>query len=246
MPEYVERTYRRTVSPDLVTFEVKVMETDLQIAAERDLSAEATEIVRALRAELESYIARDPGFKEALRPYRLRPDAREIARAMAAAADLAGVGPMAAVAGAIAERVGCGLGAYSTQVIVENGGDIWLQGSCERIVGIFAGASPFTGKLAVRVAADLLPAAICTSSGTVGPSLSFGKADAAAALAGTGALADAAATAIGNAARSADDIPAAIAAAQRIPGVTGALVIVGERLGAWGKVELVPAHRCAE
>ena len=245
MPDYIERTYRRTASPDLVTFEVKVMQTDLLIAAERDLSAEAAKIVRACRSDLEAYIARDPGFKEALTPYPLQPDAPEIARAMADAAALAGVGPMAAVAGAIAERVGRGLAPYSTEVIVENGGDIWLQGRRERTVGVFAGESPFTGKLAVRVEGSVLPGAICTSSGTVGPSLSFGKADAAIALAGTGALADAAATAIGNAARSADDIPKAIELAQRIPGVLGAVVIIGERLGAWGQVELVRAvaHR---
>ncbi|UCH35256.1 MAG: UPF0280 family protein, partial [Armatimonadota bacterium] len=156
MPEYVERTYRRTASSGLVTFEVKVLQTDLLIAAERDLSEDAREIVRACRGELEAYIKRDPGFKGALRPYRLRDDAPEIARAMAAAAELAGVGPMAAVAGAIAERVGRGLAAHSREVIVENGGDIWLHGNRERTVGVFAGASPVTGKLAVKLDAALM------------------------------------------------------------------------------------------
>ena len=239
MPEYIERTYSRTVAGDLVTFEVKVAQTDLLISAERELAAQAAELVRAYRAELEGYIARDPGFERALRPYSVRGDAPEIARSMADAARLAGVGPMAAVAGAIAEGVGRGLAAHSTQVIVENGGDIWLQGNRERVVGVFAGASPFTGKLGVRLAADLMPCSICASSGTVGPSLSFGQADAAIAVAPGGALADAAATAIGNAVRSADDIDAALQLAQRIPGLLGAVVIVGDRLGARGRVELV-------
>jgi len=239
MPEYVERTYRRTVAPDLVTFEVRVMQTDLLIAAESDLGARAAEIVRACRRDLESYIARDPGFKEALRPYAVRDDAPKIARAMAAAAELAGVGPMAAVAGAIAEEVGRGLAGDSRAVIVENGGDIWLQGESERLIGVFAGASPFTGKLAVRLAADLMPCSICTSSGTVGPSLSFGKADAAIAVAGSGALADAAATAIGNAVGGPDEVEAGIEAARRIPGLFGAVAIAGDKLAAWGRVELV-------
>jgi len=239
MPDYVDRTYRRTVATDLVTFEVKVVQTDLLIAAERDLSARAEEIVRACRRDLEDYIARDPGFREALQPHRPRDDAPEIVRAMAAAAELAGVGPMAAVAGAIAERVGRGLAADSPRVIVENGGDIWLQGNGERTVGVFAGTSPFTGRLAVRLDAALMPCSICTSSGTVGPSLSFGKADAAIAVAGSGALADAAATAIGNAVKSADDINAALGLAQRIPGMFGAVVVIGDNLGAWGRVELV-------
>jgi ApbE superfamily uncharacterized protein (UPF0280 family) len=241
MSEYVERAYRRTVASDLVTFEVKVMQTDLLIAAERDLSAQAEEIVRACRRDLEDYIARDAGFKETLRPYRVREDAPEIVRAMAAAAALAGVGPMAAVAGAIAEAVGRGLAADSPQVIVENGGDIWLQGNRGRTVGVFAGASPFTGKLAVRLDAGIMPCSICTSSGTVGPSLSFGKADAAIAVAGSGALADAAATAIANAATSRDDLNAALELAQGIPGVLGAVVIIGDSLGAWGQVQLVKA-----
>lgn len=238
-PEYVERTYRRTTSPDLIRFTVRVMQTDLLIAAERDLTAQAQELVRACRADLEPYIKRDPGFEEALHPYHVRDDAPEIVRAMADAAALANVGPMAAVAGAIAERVGRGLGAYCGDVIVENGGDIWLQGCRERTVGVFAGPSPLSGKLALRVEGGMMPVAVCTSSGTVGPSLSFGGADAAIAIAGAGALADAAATAIGNAARSADDVPAAIEAAQRIPGLLGAVVIVGERVGAWGQVQLV-------
>jgi ApbE superfamily uncharacterized protein (UPF0280 family) len=239
MPEYIERTYRRTVALDLVTFEVKVMATDLLIAAERDLSARAEELVRACRDDLVAYIKRDPGFKEALRPYHVRGDAPEVARAMAAAAEVAGVGPMAAVAGAIAERVGRGLAVEAHEVIVENGGDIWLQGNRERTVGVFAGRSPFTGKLGVRLAVDLMPCSICTSSGTVGPSLSFGKADAAIAVAGSGALADAAATAIGNAVGGADEVEAGLDVARRVPGVLGAVVIVGDKLAAWGRVELV-------
>jgi hypothetical protein len=239
MREYVERTYRRTVARGLVTFEVKVMQSDLLIAAARDLTARATEIVRACRCDLEAYIARDPGFKEALRPWAVGDDAPQIARAMAAAAALAGIGPMAAVAGAIAEEVGRGLAADSAQVIVENGGDIWLQGASERLVGVFAGASPFTGKLAVRLAADLMPCSICTSSGTVGPSLSFGKADAAMAIAASGALADAAATAIGNAVGGPDEVEAGIAVARSIPGLCGAVAIAGDKLAAWGRVELV-------
>jgi len=239
MPEYIQRTYRRTVTPDLVTFEVRVMQTDLLIATECDLSAPAAEIVRACRTDLNAYIARDPSFAEALAPCAIPDDAPEIVRAMAAAAQLAGVGPMAAVAGAIAERVGRGLAAHSRHVIVENGGDIWLQGDCERTVGVFAGQSPLTGKLAVRLTADLMPCSICASSGTVGPSLSFGKADAAIAIAGSGALADATATALGNAVKTSDDIAGALELAQRIPGLFGAVIVIGSALGAWGRVELI-------
>ncbi|UCH35631.1 MAG: UPF0280 family protein, partial [Armatimonadota bacterium] len=132
--------------------------------------------------------------------------------------------------------------AHSREVIVENGGDIWLHGNRERTVGVFAGASPVTGKLAVKLDAALMPCAVCTSSGTVGPSLSFGKADAAIAVAGSGALADAAATAVANAVKAADDVNAALELAQRIPGVLGIVIVVGTDLGAWGHVELTDMH----
>ncbi len=117
---------------------------------------------------------------------------------MAAAAQTAGVGPMAAVAGAIAECVGRELLEFSPEVIVENGGDIFLKVSHRRTVGIFAGDSPLTGRIGIQIEARDTPLGVCTSSGTVGHSLSFGRADAVVVLAPAAALADAAATAIGN------------------------------------------------
>jgi hypothetical protein len=83
------------------------------------------------------------------------------------------------------------------------------------------------------------PLGLCTSSGTVGPSLSFGKADAAIVLANSAALADAAASALGNRVQSAEDIQPALEYLQTIPGVLGGAAIIGEHLGAWGEVELV-------
>ena len=80
---------------------------------------------------------------------------------------------------------------------------------------------------------------ICTSSATVGHSLSLGAADAAVILANSAALADAVATRVGNRIQQKGDIPAALELAQSIPGVTGALVVLGGDLGAWGDLEMV-------
>ena len=82
------------------------------------------------------------------------------------------------------------------------------------------------------------PLGICTSSGKVGPSLSLGLADAAVVLAPSAALADAAATAVGNRVRSADDMEAALELGQSIRGVTGIVIITGDRMGARGDVKL--------
>jgi ApbE superfamily uncharacterized protein (UPF0280 family) len=157
---------------------------------------------------------------------------------MARAASKAGVGPMAAVAGAIAEFVGHDLIALSPEIIIENGGDIFLASSRERTIGIYAGNSPLTGKIGLKISGAETPLGICTSSGTVGHSLSFGQADAVVILAKSATLADAAATAIGNLISQADDIPKGIERAQGIKGLKGVIIIKDDRLGLWGEVKI--------
>lgn len=236
------RRYRQGVdAAGLVTFEVVHGETDLQISASRDLSAEAAATVAAIRAELEAYIGAHPRFAESFVPLAVEPDAPEIVRAMASAAEAAGVGPMAAVAGTVAERVARDLAVYSGEVIVENGGDLYLIGRTARRVLLLAGDSSLSGKLALAIPAEELPCAVCTSSGRVGHSVSLGSAHAVTVLAEDGAIADAAATAAGNLVHGDDDIERALDRAMSVPGVRGAVVVAGERVGALGGVTLVPA-----
>jgi len=161
---------------------------------------------------------------------------------MIAAARRVGVGPMAAVAGALAERVGRALAQepLNPEVIVENGGDLYLEVTSPAIVSLFAGKSPLSHRVGLRIEPDLSPLGVCTSSGSVGHSLSFGRADAACVLAHKASLADAAATALGNLVPDAGAIGAALAWAASIPEILGAVVVVGDKLGAWGRVELVP------
>jgi ApbE superfamily uncharacterized protein (UPF0280 family) len=238
MPPYEERDYRRHVRTDLVSFEVRVEETDLWLAAESDLTPPAEEAVRRYRAHIADYISDHPDFRTSLRPLPVDNDAPEIVRVMAQAGEAAGVGPMAAVAGAIAEFVGRELQPLSAQVIVENGGDIYLATREARTIGIYAGASPLSGRVGLTIAADRMPLGVCTSSGRVGPSLSLGFADAVTAVAPSTPLADAAATALGNLVKRPEDIESALVAAAAIPGLTGAVIIIGDRLGAWGNLEL--------
>jgi len=147
---------------------------------------------------------------------------------------------MAAVAGAIAESVGSKLLALSPEVIVENGGDIYLKSLKKRLIGIYAGKSPLSGKLVLEIDGEETPMGICTSSGTVGHSLSFGKADAVIVLAKSAALADAAATAIGNLIIQPGDIPLGIELAQSIDGVRGVVIIKDDKMGLWGEVKICP------
>ena len=235
------RFYRHWIKDDdLVSFEAVVEQTDLYIRSRRNLKDKALDSVLKHRAPLESYIGRHPLFLTTLDPYEAEAEAPAIVKEMARVSQLTGVGPMAAVAGAIAEAVGRDLLAFSPEVIVENGGDIFLKITRKRLVGIYAGQSSFTRKVALEVMPRETPLGICTSSGTVGHSLSLGSADALVVLSPSTVLADAAATALGNMVKAADDIPRAIEKAQTIEGLRGVVVIVGDKMGVWGKVKIVP------
>jgi len=234
-----ERTYRRWIESDLSTFEVRVGESDLLISAERPLPDLAERALRLARLELESYLARDAELEKTLRPREPLPGAPPIVLDMAEAARACGVGPMAAVAGAVAQVVGEALLSESEQVIVENGGDIFLRTTRPRVAAIYAGKSPLSGTLSIRVSRLNQPLGVCTSSGTVGHSLSFGRADAAIVLAESAALADAAATALGNRVKEPTDIQRALEFLKQIPQVFGGAVVIGQSLGAWGEVEFV-------
>jgi len=238
---YEPRTYRHWIKDnDLVSFNVTVKETDLYIRAQRELEDEALKSILKHRTPLEKYIESHPAFLTTLEPYHMEEDAPAIAREMAKAAQIAGVGPMAAVAGTIAEAVGRDLLAFSPEIIVENGGDIFLRTAQTRVVGIYAGKSPFTGKIALEIKPEDTPLGICTSSGMLGHSLSLGAADALIVLSASTPLADAAATALGNLVKDQKDIPKVVQRAQSINGLHGIVIIKGDKIGLWGKVKILP------
>ncbi|MFW6125812.1 MAG: UPF0280 family protein [Chloroflexota bacterium] len=236
---YQPRTYREWYQDtDLVGFTAAVAETDLYVKASRNLQSVAEAAILRYRSALELYIADHPGFLTSLEPVSVAPGAPELVREMADAAQAVGVGPMAAVAGAIAERVGRELMELSPEVIVENGGDIFVSALGDRLVGVYAGDSPYTSNIALEISGNSMPLGVCTSSGTVGHSLSLGHADAVIVLSPCTALADAAATAIGNLIQDADDIPEGVEFGRVIPGLKGLLVVKGDRMGLWGEVRI--------
>jgi ApbE superfamily uncharacterized protein (UPF0280 family) len=234
--DYRSRVHHR----DLVSFRTVVQETDLHIQAQRPLEKQALEAVLECRGYLEAYIRQRPEFKTALAPLRIDSPVPAIVAAMNRAASAAGVGPMAAVAGAVAEFVGSALLQHSEQIIVENGGDVYLCTAAPVTMGLYAGKSPMSMRMGFQVGGHGRPTGVCTSSGTVGHSLSLGRADAVCVVSMDCALADAAATAIGNRIRTPEDIPAALEFGRRISGVLGLVAVAGERMGCWGTVELVP------
>ena len=239
---YREREYRKIPDTNgLHSCQVTVRETDLHILAPINVAEDATNLIVQYRTQLENYIANRPGFVDALLPLGDDPTAAPLIREMLKAGIAARVGPMAAVAGVIAEYVGRGLLEREdcNEVVIENGGDIFIQRNKDCTVAIYAGESPLSYKIGIKVPAENMPIGICTSSGTVGHSLSFGQADSVTVLARSTALADATATRLGNEVGRSGDIGPALEFAADIPGLTGVVIIIGEELGAWGQVELV-------
>ncbi|HPH11229.1 MAG TPA: UPF0280 family protein [Thermotogota bacterium] len=234
---YEERMYRsRMIAEGLTAFRVVIEETDLMVFANDDYGQYVTERVRFYRDQLKAI--RNPLFFSSLVPIEDDPAFPPMVRHMIRAAQACGVGPMAAVAGAISEYVGRDLLKLSNEVIIENGGDIFLRTHKARTIGIYAGDSPLSNRLSLFVLPEETPLGICTSSGTMGHSLSFGKADAVVALSEDTLLADAAATAIANRVRSKDDIESEIETAQKIRGILGLAIIIGKHLGLWGQIRL--------
>jgi ApbE superfamily uncharacterized protein (UPF0280 family) len=234
-----KRTYRQLVKTRLKAMRVIVQETDLSIYADRDVSAAAKEAIVQQRGYIENYIRRHPEFATSLTPWPKDHLAAQIVSKMIDAGRDAQVGPMAAVAGAVAEQVGRSLRSSVDQLVIENGGDLYADASQDLRVAVYAARSPLSMKIGLKIDADRMPLAVCTSSGTVGHSLSRGRADAVCVLSKSCALADAAATAIGNHVLSIEDIDPAIQWGRTIEGVMGILIILGEKMGVWGRVELV-------
>jgi ApbE superfamily uncharacterized protein (UPF0280 family) len=238
---YTDRTYRNKISCDnLYSFQIKFKETDLHISSDKACDYDLVlHSVLKYRRFIENYINTRPIFLDSLIPIDADDFAPPIIKDMIYFSSIAGVGPMATVAGAIAQYVGNDLLSYSNTIVVENGGDIFMKlHENDLSVGIFAGESPLSYKLNLNIRSETTPLGICTSSGTVGHSLSMGKADAVCIVSESAILSDAAATRIGNSITGEDDIEKALDIFSEIEGITGVVVIINEKLGVFGEIEL--------
>ncbi len=237
--EYVERNYRNKIkTSDLTTFHVSIKETDLWISAADDFKSETEKIVHDLRYKLESYIQIHPDFLTALEPCHDDLYAPGIVRDMILCSRKAGVGPMASVAGAMAQHTAYGLKDLSDQIIIENGGDIYMNISRDVTVSIFAGTSPLSEKVGIVIPEKMMPLGVCSSSGRIGHSLSMGNSDVVCILSRSAVLADAAATALGNMVKNKKDLRRISEQADAIDGVLGGVAIMDDEMTAWGEVEL--------
>ena len=240
--EYKERTYRSRFSDDERRwFCVKFLESDLWIGVDSgsyraSMEADTYAMLVELRRSMDAYLLMDPAYKAALTPYDAGLEAPEILKEMSRVSHKTGIGPMSAVAGAVAKHVAEFLG--TKEVIVENGGDIYAQACSDMDISVFAGQSPLSEKVGLHIPAADFPLGICTSSGTVGPSLSLGRADAVMIVCKDVMLADSYATAMANRIKSVNDLQPVIDRISAIPEILGAIAVKDDRMAITGQFEL--------
>ena len=240
--DYTERSYRSRFSDDgRRWFCVKFLESDLWIGVDSgsyraSMEDEVYGFLVDLRRHMDAYLLMDPQYKSALTPYDAGLEAPGIMKEMSRVSHKTGIGPMSAVAGAVAKHVANYLG--TKEVIVENGGDIYASVAEDMDISVFAGQSPLSEKVGLHIPAAAFPCGICTSSGTVGPSLSLGRADAMLIICKDVLLADSYATAFANRIQTVNDLQPVIDRIQNTPDILGALAIKSDRLAVAGQYEL--------
>jgi uncharacterized protein len=237
------RTYRSPGDKDdFVSFRVVVETSDLFIRALRNLSDQVRASTAEYRAQIEDAIRRRPEFLTSYKPLRPSEKDSPIVLSMINASRKGDVGPMASVAGAVAEFVGRDLLRLSDEVMVENGGDVFIHVKRAVTIGVLAGTSFFTGKIGIKIGPTTVPVGVCTSSAKVGPSTSLGRADAATVVSFDCSLADAVATGLGNRIVNDGDLESAVSWATNIDGVLGALAIIKDKVAVSGEIELTPIN----
>lgn len=240
--EYRERSYRSRFSNDERRwFCVKFLESDLWIGVDSgsyraSMEADTYAMLVDLRRQMDAYLLMDPQYKTALTPYDAGLEAPAILKEMSRVSHKTGIGPMSAVAGAVAKKVAEFLG--TKEVIVENGGDIYAQAASDMDISVFAGQSPLSEKIGLHIPAADFPLGICTSSGTVGPSLSLGRADAVMIVCKDVLLADSYATAMANRIKTVNDLQSVIDRISDLPDILGAIAVKDDRMAITGCYEL--------
>lgn len=244
--DYTERSYRSRFSNDRRRwFCVKFLESDLWIGVDSgsyraSMEDEVYAFLVDLRRRMDVYLLMDPQYKAALTPYDAGLEAPGILKEMSRISHKTGIGPMSAVAGAVAKHVADFLG--TKEVIVENGGDIYAKATSDMDISVFAGQSPLSEKVGLHIPTAAFPCGICTSSGTVGPSLSLGRADAMMIVCQDVLLADSYATAMANRIKTVNDLQPVIEQIQNIPEILGALAVKDDKLAVCGLYELRLFH----
>lgn len=241
------RTYRKKMHGNrFKSFVVTVLETDCwfgidEKSFDKKLISFIESKIKFYRKTLSDYIERNPIFLKSFSPLPDDEEAHDIIRKMLYASNLSDTGPMSTVAGAFAEFIGKDIENefHPEELIIENGGDIYLKVKNDFNSVIYAGKSPLSEKIGLIIPANTTPLGICTSSSTVGHSKSFGNADAVTIISKNTLIADAFATAYCNMVKTEQDINKVLSLAQKNDDILSCVVIINDKLGVVGKFKTI-------
>lgn len=237
---YIDRSiYRKNISiKGKYCYRLKYKYTDLFITSDRDILKELKSPVLSFYKEIEKIISGDPIFERSLVPVEIKNHYSPFIKKMCYAAGIFGVGPMATVAGAICDRIAESIAHSCRFLMIENGGDIFIKSASGVKVGLYSSSSYFLDRLNVEFDAEQTPCGICSSSGSMGHSLSLGSSDLVTIMSDSTIQADAAATAVANFIKEQDDIEKAISQYKKNKEIKGMVIIKGDRIGIWGAIQL--------
>lgn len=235
---YQERIYRTYCNSELNAERIVVDETDLLINYNNSINGLENCLID-IRKTIKDQIDNENHFLTSLEPIDSASNEPRIIQHMKSASNQYGVGPMAAVAGAISDYIAKDYIKDNTDLIIENGGDIFIKTSKERHILIHAGDSQLSDQISIKITPEMTPIGVCTSSGKLGHSLSFGKADAVVVVAKDILYADAAATAICNIIKTPRDIERGLGIAKESKKIEGIVIILDDSIGIWGNIVLI-------
>lgn len=236
---YENRWYRNiNTNDDLKYFNIRVEQSDLYIGAEEQNIKLVEEALIEIRNKIKEEISKRKEFLTSFEPLEYYGGSNDVVSMMYESSRICNVGPMAAVAGTTAQYIGEYIKTFSNQVIIENGGDIYIDTKVQRKIALYAGNSKLSNKLAIDINPGIW--GVCTSAATIGHSYSSGKADAAVCIARSASLADAAATKLGNIVTNESDLADGVKTIVKIKGIIGAIAIVGDKIAISGDIKLSP------
>ena len=221
------------------TWKVKYRHSDLMIISDKDISLNITPTLIDFYSIIEKFSDKYPSFVKTFNPFIPASDSPDIIKKMCIESAVFNVGPMASVAGAVCEFLADRLARDNPYLAIENGGDIYIKSPNDITAGLYVKNRFFKDNLKIKIRKKILPCGIASSSGTLGHSLSLGKADLAAIVCSSAILADSAATAAGNMVKTKDDIEKTIDHFKDFKEIEGIVLIKDEKIGLFGNIELV-------
>ncbi|MBD3349972.1 MAG: hypothetical protein GF364_00620, partial [Candidatus Lokiarchaeota archaeon] len=214
---------------------ITMEESDVTLISESDLYIKfGIQKLLADRKILKQFIKQHSEFKSSFKPLQYK-DCPEIVEQMINASTLTYVGPMAAVAGALADSMGIYMKEKGAQIsVIENGGEVFISSVEDIYIALYSMTTILKGKVGFLFRGKQYDIGLGTSSGTFGHAISLGKADTVTVFAINAAIGDAAATRIANEVNGEDiegSVGKGLEIADDLENVHGVLISRGKFIG---------------